>query len=158
MGALGKLHNIVVHTHASSARFNELKELADRAIPRDNDTRWNSWYLMLEVGLEKESAIDTYTKRWLESLREDFLTPEDWTSLHQTAAFLKPFYHATKETEGNYVTIDRVLWTMNILIKHYERSQVSFVYNRIQNLANLIATLHIRFSSSCSNYSKPAYL
>ena len=113
---------------------------------------------MLEVGLEKESAIDTYTKQWLESLREDFLTPEDWTSLHQTAAFLKPFYRATKETEGNYATIDRVLWTMDILIKHYERSQVSFVYNRIQNLANLIATLHIRFSSSCSNYSKPAYL
>ena len=77
MSALEKLHNIVVHTHASSARFSELQDLADRAISRDNDTRWNSWYLMLEVDLEKESAIDIYIKQWLQSLREDFLTSEN---------------------------------------------------------------------------------
>ncbi len=39
MSALEKLHNIVVHTHTSSARFNELKKLVDQAISHDNDTR-----------------------------------------------------------------------------------------------------------------------
>ena len=128
MSALEKLHNIVVHTHTSSARFQEMKKLADWAISHDNDTRWNSWYLMLEVDLEKKSAINIYIKWWLESLRKDFLISENWTSLHQTAVFLKSFYHATKKTEKNYATIDQVLWTMNILVKHYDRSQVSSLY------------------------------
>jgi len=106
----------------------EFKKLANRGLPHDNNTRWNSWYLLLKVAIEKKSAVDTYTKRWIESLREDFLTPEDWKSLYETAAFLKPFYHTTKETEGDYAAIDQVLWTMDILVKHYDRSLVSFLY------------------------------
>jgi hypothetical protein len=128
MGSLGKLHNIVVHIHGSSARIQAFKDLAGRGLPLDNATRWNSWYNMLTVAIEKASAVDSYTKNWLESLRDDFLSPEDWKSLHQSAAFLQPFYRATKETEGDHATIDRVLWTMDILVKHYEKSQVSFLY------------------------------
>ena len=77
MGPLGKLHNIVIHIHATSARITEFKKLADRGLSHDNDTRWNSWYLLLKVAIEKKSAVDAYTKRWIESLREDFLTSED---------------------------------------------------------------------------------
>ena len=77
LGALKKLHNIIVHTHASSARCAEFKELADRGLPLDNDTRWNSWYFMLKIAIEKESAVDFYTKQWIKSLRDNFLTSEN---------------------------------------------------------------------------------
>jgi len=74
MSSLGKLHNIVIHIHATSAWITEFKKLVDRGLSHDNDTRWNSWYLLLKVAIEKKSAVDAYTKRWIESLRENFLT------------------------------------------------------------------------------------
>ena len=86
----------------------EFKKLADRGLPYDNNIRWNNWYLLLKVAIEKESAVDAYTKRWIKSLREDYLTPKDWKSLHEIAAFLKPFYRAIKKTKDDYAAIDRV--------------------------------------------------
>jgi len=32
-------------------------DVSSRLIPLDNDTRWNSWYEMLQVSLEKEIAL-----------------------------------------------------------------------------------------------------
>ena len=128
MSSLEKLHNIVIHIHATSARIMKFKKLADRGLSHDNNTRWNNWYLLLKVAIEKKSAVDAYTKRWIESLKENFLTLKNWKSLHETAAFLKSFYHAIKKTEDDYAAIDQVLWTMNILVKHYNRSLVSFLY------------------------------
>ena len=126
MSSLEKLHNIVIHIHTTSIQITEFKKLADRELSHDNDTRWNSWYLLLKVAIEKKSAVDAYTKRWIESLKEDFLTSEDWKSLHETAAFLKFFYHVIKKTEDDYAAIDWVLWIMNILVKHYDRFLINF--------------------------------
>jgi hypothetical protein len=65
---LRKLHNIVVHTRGSPTRTRQFMELATRNIPLDNSTRWNSWYEMLKVAIEKESAIDSYSKTWYDDL------------------------------------------------------------------------------------------
>lgn len=62
LGALGKLHNIVVYLRASPHRTKEFEALADRMIPLDNATRWNSWYSMIDVALKKEFEIDKYAK------------------------------------------------------------------------------------------------
>jgi hypothetical protein len=61
---------------------------------------------MLKVAIEKESAIDSYSKTWYDDLQNDFLTPQDWETLRSVLSFLKPFYRATKETEGDLATID----------------------------------------------------
>jgi len=90
LGPLGKLHNIVVHIRGSSGRAQEFKRLAERMIPLDNRTRWNSWYDMLEVALAKENHVDAYTKNHIATLRDDYLTPGDWEQLHSIATFLKP--------------------------------------------------------------------
>lgn len=119
---LDKLHNIAVHIRASPARSTEFKNLAGRSLPLDNDTRWNSWYLMVETALKIHEAIDVYTKRWQGDLREDYLSLEDWDSLREISKFLKLFYRATLETQGKRGTLDQVLWTMDIIVKHYERS------------------------------------
>jgi hypothetical protein len=125
MGPLGKMHNVVIHIRGSTARIAEFLELAERKIPLDNRTRWNSWYLMLVVALEKRAAIDEYIQNHESDLEDDELTPQDWKRLRTIKEFLEPFNRATLYTEGDSAAIDRVLFTMDILIKHFQLSLVS---------------------------------
>jgi hypothetical protein len=63
-GPLGRAHNICVHSCGSPQRIAEFKELSGgRLIRRDNDTRWNSWFTMLQSMLTPKirSAIAQYT-------------------------------------------------------------------------------------------------
>jgi hAT family C-terminal dimerisation region len=125
LGTLGKLHNIAVFIRSSIPRYCDFKATVGRGLPLDNSTRWNSWYQMLEVAIEKNVAIDNFCKKYFSELKDDYLTPEDWIFLGDTAKFLKPFQRATLATEGDKATIDRVLWVMDVIAKHYEKSQVT---------------------------------
>jgi hypothetical protein len=125
MGPLGKLHNIVVHIRNSAGRTKEFKDLAERMIPLDNRTRWNSWFQMLTVADQKAGAIDAYTKNHFDTLQADYLSPEDWKRLRTIKEFLQPFYRATLETQGDHATIDSVLFTMDILVQYFETALVS---------------------------------
>ena len=122
MGALGKLHNIIVHTRSSASRTKEFRSLANRMIPLDNCTRWNSWYNMLSTSLEHEGSIDKYIKANYKTLEKDYLSPQDWGILRTINSFLQPFYQATLVSEGDNATLDRQLFTMDILGKHMENS------------------------------------
>ena len=62
------LHNIVVHIHDSETHMRDFKCLIERTISCDNSTRWNSWYLMLKIAIDKTAAINSYTKQWYETL------------------------------------------------------------------------------------------
>lgn len=125
LGPLGQLHNIVVHTGSSPARMKLFETLAGRHIPLDNRTRWNSWYLMVEVALNLHIPIDTYCKEHLGDLEKDYLKPRDWQKLRTIYDFLRPFYRATLDTQGDTATIDRVLFTMDILIEVFKNGIVS---------------------------------
>ena len=125
LGALGKLHNITVHTRSSAGRMREFESLAGRRIPLDNRTRWNSWYFMLSVAIQKESALDTYTKRNLDTLEKDYLSPKDWEALRTIKSFLQIFHQATLKCQGHEATLENVLFTMDVIIKHLDKSQVS---------------------------------
>jgi hypothetical protein len=125
MGPLGQIHNIVVHIRGSTARIAKFLELARRRIPLDNRTRWNSWYLMLLVALELRAAVEKYCQIHESDLKDDELTPEDWRRLRTIKEFLEPFHSATLYTEGDSAAIDRVLFTMDVLIKHFQLSLVS---------------------------------
>ncbi len=47
-GPLGKLYNLVVHIQRSVQREQLFWELSnDHHLVRDNDTRWNSWFIMI---------------------------------------------------------------------------------------------------------------
>ena len=81
---------------------------------------------MIRIALEKESAIDTYSKAWFDDLKQDFLSPEDWDILRLIQSFLLPFYRATKATEGDQATIDSILLTMDILVQHFKESLTTF--------------------------------
>lgn len=124
-GPLGKLHNIAVHIRGSPTRSAEFKQLAGRGLPLDNDTRWNSWYSVLVVAQKDivARAIDSYTKNWQSDLEDDYLTLNDWELLRAITAFLEPFHQVTLETQGSHGMIDEVLFSMDVLVDHYEAAR-----------------------------------
>ena len=72
---------------------------------------------MLDVALQKATAIDSFTEANFRVLAKDSLSLEDWTWLQSVKTFLQPFYRATLETQSDTATIDKVLFTMDILIQ-----------------------------------------
>jgi len=80
---------------------------------------------MLLIALTLRAAIEKYCQNHKSDLEDDKLTPEDWRRLCTIKEFLEPFNQATLYTEGDSAAIDRVLFTMDILIKHFQNSHVS---------------------------------
>ena len=91
----------------------------------DNRTRWNSWYNMLQVLLEQKAHVDKFCEDFERELQKDLLDLADWKKLRMINDFLQLFSRATLFTEGDEVSIDRTLFTMDILIKHFQISIVS---------------------------------
>ncbi len=60
LDALQKLHNIAQHIRDNDGRYQEFVDITGRLIPLNNLTQWNSWYHMLVVALQLQSAINTY--------------------------------------------------------------------------------------------------
>jgi hypothetical protein len=127
MGPLGQAHNIVVHIRGSAGRIEEFRTLANRLIPMDNRTRWNSWYEMLRVLLELRPAVERYCQNHEEELEEDILTPKDWKKLRTIKDFLGPFKRATLAAEGS-TSLDSTLFMMDVLIKHLQQENVSYPF------------------------------
>jgi hypothetical protein len=80
---------------------------------------------MLIVALEKAAAINTYAKTYLTILEADYLTLNDWKRLRTIKDFLQPFHQATLKTQGDNATLNKVLFTMDVLIQWFEASLVS---------------------------------
>jgi hypothetical protein len=74
---------------------------------------------MLTVALTLRSAINKYCWNYKLDLKDDKLTLEDWRRLCTIKEFLKPFHDATLYTKGDYAAINRVLFIIDILIKHF---------------------------------------
>ena len=109
IGPLGKVYNVVVHIRSSNARYNGFVATALRALPMDNDTRWNSWYDMILVALKLKDAITNFQEQFVEEFdEEDILNAADWRALENIRDFLQPFQRVTKETEGDKATLDKV--------------------------------------------------
>ena len=113
----------------SPQRLSRFKALSnDLSLKRDNKTRWNSWYEAIEWALRDEikSAISEFCSNE-PKLYEDELRGTDWSLLANVRDFLKPFFKATKDTEGSRSTIDKILPSMERLLTHLEKS-VSTTY------------------------------
>lgn len=130
IGPPGKIHNIVVHIRSSNAHYNHFLAIALRAIPMDNDTRWNSWYKMILVALELRAAITKYQEEYVDEFdEEDIINATDWKALDNAREFLQPFQRVIKETEGDKATLDKVLYTMDFMIEHFKMSLVKYAAN-----------------------------
>ena len=93
-GPLGKCHNICIYSWQSPQRIKEFKGLSGGIlIRRDNDSRWNSWYSLLQSLLKPnvKRAVAQYTARLIEDLVEDRLTMTNWMILEELAAIFQNF-------------------------------------------------------------------
>jgi hypothetical protein len=83
-GPLGKLHDVCVKIHSSPQLLAKFKVLSKgRILPRDNCTRWGSWYKLIERGLALKGAVTQFQELWLESPDIERLHAEDWDTLEK---------------------------------------------------------------------------
>ncbi|KJZ69618.1 hypothetical protein HIM_10981 [Hirsutella minnesotensis 3608] len=147
-GPIGKLHNIVKFTRSSPQRSEQFRTVAnenehdDYCLHEastaeleimDNDTRWNSTYLMIERALRKQNDI----RAFLFSLEgeagaskripaDDILTNEDWRVLAEIGHILMPLYLQTMRSRGrgraggSHGHLWEVLMGVEFLLEHLE--------------------------------------
>jgi hypothetical protein len=120
-GVLGQLHNLVIFSRASSSRLADFKQKIGRAIPLDNDTRWNSWYTMIGTALEKKELMSWIGDNY-EHFPNDALSHANWQELKDIHEFLHPFFRVSKR-QGRESTLDEVLSHMDFLIHHYQQAK-----------------------------------
>ena len=116
---MNTLHKLVVAIRSSTRRYNEFLQLAGRTIPADNDTRWNSWYSMLQVACDLRASITTFCTNYDAEFQQYLLSGSDWSLLQQVRDFLHPFFMVTKSLEGDQVTFDKYLFRFLFLESHY---------------------------------------
>ncbi|KAK9318787.1 hypothetical protein V1517DRAFT_334603 [Lipomyces orientalis] len=56
-GSIGTIHNIAVDIRSPTRLYNEFKSIAGKTLGLDNDTRWNSWYVLITTALEPKVRV-----------------------------------------------------------------------------------------------------
>ena len=163
VGPLGKLHNIVVYICRTPQRRQVFHYWSDNlSLRRDDFTRWNSWYDMLDWALNRvREAIINFVFNEPE-LADDQLTAADWAFLSEIRDFLGPFKDATLSTEGRTgqtSKIEDVLISMDFLIHHFETVTAHY---QERNNAYMVKSLDAGYSRLMHYYNKkdrtPAYI
>jgi hypothetical protein len=127
--ALRKLHNIAVWLQSSSIHSDLWEDDVGLRLGIDNNTRWNSWYKLINNLLRKQSQIKQFLLNHDREIKDDILNLSDWDWLERTHKFLQPFASATLWAEGKNSTLSQVLVIMDGLLRHYEKNKVSFLIN-----------------------------
>ncbi|RKK75895.1 hypothetical protein BFJ68_g18075, partial [Fusarium oxysporum] len=105
---------------------------AELEVILNNETRWNSTYMMIERALRKQTDIRAYIFA-LEGEKDeekripadDILSNEDWRVLGEVNEILTPLYHQTMRTQGwgkgdSHGRLWEVLVGMEYLLEHFE--------------------------------------
>src|SRR5205814_10051794 len=95
----------------------------------DNITRWNSWYTLLIVTVEKKDQLNAFCIKHYKDLSSDILSGPEWEIIELTEYFLQPFHQAILSQQSNWSSIEQVLLNMEILLKYYESSRQEFFEN-----------------------------
>uniref|UniRef100_A0A0C4BKZ8 AC transposase n=1 Tax=Fusarium oxysporum (strain Fo5176) TaxID=660025 RepID=A0A0C4BKZ8_FUSOF len=131
-GPIGKLRNIVKFIRSSPQRSEQFKRvareqdheeyrlceesMAELEAVMNNETRWNSTYMMIERALRKQTDIRAFifaTQEEEDGVRripvEDILSSEDWRVLGEANEILKPIYLQTMRMQ-DWVRLRRRRW------------------------------------------------
>jgi hypothetical protein len=153
-GPVGKLHNLIVFIRGSTQRKELFKNVSEATVDeidglvinedtsnlgviKDNETRWNSTYLMIIRALKKRQEIDAFIQvldvRLAEKRvpQEDRLSSDCWAILAETAHILKPIYDHTmrfqsRAKEGHHGSIWEVLPSMELILHHLETLKTQY--------------------------------
>ncbi len=93
-----KLYNIVVCISLTLQHKQRFKNITSHLLPRrDNATRWNFWYAMLDLTINKiRTAIITFCSEENE-LKDDILDASDWRNSHSIETFFYAFMMLPKD-------------------------------------------------------------
>ncbi|KAG7403893.1 putative AC transposase [Fusarium oxysporum f. sp. raphani] len=94
---LGKLHNLCIYSRSSTRIYNDFKAEIGRALPRDNDTRWNSWFRLIDVAIENRAKFMDWIQENHAKIEKDALDHNDWNELGDIHAFLQVFHQISFE-------------------------------------------------------------
>lgn len=122
--AMRKLHNIAVWLRSSAIRSDLWEDRVGLRLGIDNDTRWNSWYKLIDNLIRKQARIKQFLFDHDKQIGDDILSLSDWDYLEKTHKFLQPFASATLWAEGKNSSLSQVLTIMDGLLRHYEKSKV----------------------------------
>src|SRR5205814_1492151 len=81
-----------------------------------------------ERAFKLKAKIQVYSDDNQDELGEDFLTREDWDTLREIAAILKPFWSTTQwlqghATQGHHGAIWEALPALELLLTHLEKER-----------------------------------
>ena len=115
-GPIGKAHNLVIHVNSSDQRrqlFGRLQQQSDESIDKiftliaDGGVRWNSFHDMVSRLIDLRSTVELYIATQAAedpSIKDDELSPEEWSELGQLRDLLQPFKEQTMLVQGNSST------------------------------------------------------
>jgi len=106
---------------------------------RDNATRWNTGYAMVQSSIRNRDAVDVFCLRHTEQLEEDRLLADDWEQQSDAVTMLQPFHSATLRMESDFSELHNILVELDPL-----RATFTSVLQKYQ--AN--SHLHIRRASA----------
>jgi hypothetical protein len=122
---LRKLHQLCVWLRSSSIHAAEWDGKVGLRLGIGNQTRWSSWYSVIDRAIKKMAAIKVFMHDNEKHLYEFRLTSDDWDILQKAHTFLQPFASATLYAEGDKSSISQSLLIMDSLLVHYEQQKVS---------------------------------
>jgi hypothetical protein len=73
---------------------------------------------MLIVLLNLRLTVEKYCGNYKEELKKDILNYLDWKKLCTIKEFFSPFTQATFAIKGDSISINFILFIINVLIKH----------------------------------------
>lgn len=120
---LAILHELAVYIRVSTIHHDEWLHIVGRDLGIDNATRWNSWYKIIDVALQKKAEIMVFLSNHHSELPTS-LANHDWDILRETHTFLQPFWEATLDGERANSTLDHSLDTMDSLLLWFEKQTV----------------------------------
>ncbi|KAG6989956.1 hypothetical protein FOFC_14091 [Fusarium oxysporum] len=121
--ALRKLHGLAVWARCSSLNSQLWDDEVGLRLGIDNETRWSSWYHVLDKLSKKQAQIVQFMHENEQILGENRLTAADWDLLQKAYLFLQPFDGATLCAEGNKASLSQSLFLMDCLLSHYENEK-----------------------------------
>lgn len=110
----------------------------------DNQTRWNSTYLMLERALKLRTQLSLFISEAVDRDNgplnpADSISKDDWTILQIVHDLLKPFWKLTLRLQGQainckYGAIWEVLPAMEVLMNHLEAASKTYTLRKAKYL------------------------
>ncbi|KAJ0118967.1 Uncharacterized protein HZ326_31851, partial [Fusarium oxysporum f. sp. albedinis] len=124
---------------ASCITSSEDRAAIDLELMQNNETRWNSTFMMIQRAIRKREQIDhfiTYLDTKAAEPRQrvpvqDHLSQQDWLLLAEIQSLLKPLYEITMRCqgwakEGRYGALWEVMIGMEYLLNFFEEQKLIF--------------------------------